>query len=553
MTMNDKPRSPVVPALVAVALIGFLAWTLVKHQWRADALMAGERARAESGAGRAAVAAAAQRAHENALAAEARRASRAAFRERLAAHLDNKNMRENEVSLAFKDADALRRFLERAGAAGLRVLSSSGTLLAARVRYSSLDALAAEVVDNADDYDEVGGNYIATIPEAPAIDERAARAQIPVRNNLLAAIGAAGLDNSLWGRGVTIAILDSGVMGDATFGQGRLRALDIGHGLSADAGAGHGTAVAALAAGALADALGVAPGADILSIRVTDAGGVSDMYTIAQAIVMAADAGAQIINISLGGDGGSAVLARAIDYAMGLGSMVVASAGNDQANRLSWPAAYAPVISVGATDAVQQQVIFSNSGEQLQIAAPGYFVQTAWVGGERIDFTGTSASAPVVAGAIAALLSVNPGMTAQETWTVLSTHADDAGAPGRDNDYGAGGIDLGWAMESGDPTRVDTAVSSHHYNAREGAVEVVVQNRGATGMSGMTLVVEVNGTVSNVPLPWTDPGASAVVKVPVEAGVRTVLRTTLLNADGVADRNPANNQRASVVTPAAGG
>jgi hypothetical protein len=553
MTMNDKPRSPVVPALVAVALIGFLAWSLVRHQRRADALLAGEGARAESGDGRVAVAEAARRARENALAAEARRAGRAAFRERLAAHLDNKNMREGEVSFAFKDADALRRFLERAGAAGLRVLSSSGTLLAARVRYSSLDALAAEVVDNADDYDEVGGNVIATIPETPALDERAARAQVPVRNNLLDAIGAAGLDNSLWGRGVTIAVLDSGVMGDATFGQGRLRALDVGYGLFADSGAGHGTAVAALAAGASDDAPGVAPGADILSIRVTDADGVSDMYTIAQAIIMAADAGAQIINVSLGGSGGSTVLMRAIDYAMGLGAVVVASAGNDQASRLAWPAAYAPVISVGATDAVQQQVIFSNSGEQLQIAAPGYFVQTAWVDGERINFTGTSASAPVVAGAIAALMSVNPGMTAQEAWVVLSTHADDAGAMGRDNDYGAGGIDLGWAMESGDPTRVDTAVSSHYYNAREGTIEVVVQNRGATGMSGMTLVVDVNGAVSNVALPWVDPGASAVVKVPVQAGAQTVLRTTLLNADGVTDRNPANNQRASVVAPATGG
>lgn len=547
--MSRKPRSPVVPALVAVALIGFLAWTLMKHQRRAAGFVA-ENARSESAAGRDVIADAAQKARNNALAAEARRATAKAFKEQLAAHLDNAQMRKNEVSLAFKDAGALRRFLERARAAGLTVIASSEKLLSARAGYASLDALALEITENAGDYEEVGGNYIAVAPEIP-VEERGARRQSPVRNNLLAAAGAGGMDNAAWGRGVTIAVLDSGVAADATFGQ-RVRTLDIGFGLQAEAGAGHGTAVASLAAGAAADAPGIAPGADIFSIRVTDATGVSDMFTIAQAIVTAADNGAQIINVSLGGYGGSAVLARAIDYAMETGAVVVAAAGNDQASQLVWPAAYAKVISVGATDAGGMLVLFSNAGPQLQITAPGYAVQAAWTDGDRINFTGTSASAPVVAGAIAAMMSSYPGMNAQEAWSALLAHVVDAGAPGRDNDYGAGVLDLGWAMDAANPTRADTAISSHYYNAKDGTVDVVIQNRSAAGMSGMTLVVNVNGEVMNVAIPWIDAGGSTYVKVPVPADGETTLRTTLVNPDGVADQNPANNYKGSVVSPGGG-
>ncbi|MDF9827895.1 hypothetical protein M2447_002000 [Ereboglobus sp. PH5-10] len=545
--MHEKPRSPIVPALITLALIGFMAWTLVKHQRRAEGMAAAEKARTEATDDRAALTAAAQKARANALTAEARRLGAAAFKEQLAAHLDNDHVRRNEAVLAFKDAGALQRFLARAKDAGLMVLSSSEKLLSARVRYASLDGLASEITDNSSDYEEVGGNFIAEIPTVPETEARTARSQVPVRDNLLGAIGVAGADNSQWGRGVTIAVLDSGVAADATFGQ-RVRRLDAGHGVSIEAGEGHGTAVASLAAGADADAPGVAPAADILSLRVTDSNGLGDLYTISEAIMLAADSGAQIINVSLGSYGTSAVLLRAIEYAMQGGAVVVAAAGNDQAAQLMWPAAYSRVISVGATDAMQQQLIFSNSGAQLQITAPGYAILAAWADESRVGFTGTSASAPVVSGAIAALMSAYGGISAQEAWAILVAHVNDAGAEGRDDDYGAGVIDLGWALESNDPTRMDTAISSHYYNSKDGTVDVVVQNRGATAMSGMTLVVEVNGAVSNVALPWVDARATTVVKVPVPEGAETVVNTTLLNAGGVTDKNPSNNHKASVVS-----
>lgn len=553
--MNDTPprqtrtRSPWPPALVAVALLAVFVWTLLKQ--RQNTL---EGARQES----ARIAAEASARDERNTAAQASRAERAAARaaavqalkKKLLGRINHEKARANEAMLTFKDAGAYRRFLARAEAAGFSVIGRSDALHSVRIRYGDIDGLANDIFDNAEDYAEAGGNYIAEIPQVPELDPRTARNQVPVRNRLLETLGVAGADNSQWGRGVTIAVLDSGVLADPTFGSGRLRTLDIGMGVRVGQGGqdGHGTAVASLAAGAADDAPGVAPSANILSIRVTDESGVSDMFTIAQAIVAAADAGAHIINVSLGGYGGSVLLTRAIEYAAGLGAVVVAAAGNDQAAQLAWPAADKGAISVGATDALQQQVVFSNSGWQLQITAPGYGVLAAWTDGERIYFSGTSASAPVVAGAIAALMSQTPGMTAQQAWAVLQAYADDAGPQGRDNDYGAGVVDLDWAMDRSDTTRVDTAITSYNYDAKAGAVEVVVQNRSGFGMAGATLTVDVNGSISTHTLPWLDPAQTAVVKVPVNMGSGSaIIRSTLSNPGDLVDKKPENNQRASVL------
>jgi subtilisin family serine protease len=234
--------------------------------------------------------------------------------------------------------------------------------------------------------------------------------------------------------------------------------------------------------------------------------------------------------------------------------VIVASAGNDQAAQLTWPAADARVVSVGAIDALGQQVIFSNSSPQLQLTAPGYGVQTAWLDGQRVYFDGTSASAPIVAGAIAALMSVNPGMSAAQAWQTLQQYASDGGAPGPDPDYGNGILNLGWAMNRNDPLRIDTAISSHYYDAATGQMEFVVQNRSGQGVSGMVLNVDAGGVASTTPIPLLAPGATAVVKMPVDQNQLTasgsiVYRTELINPPGIVDQVPANNRRTSSLAP----
>lgn len=472
----------------------------------------------------------------------------------LARAIASGNARDREAVLAFKDDAALQRFLERAPQAGLTVVSQLGALRTVRVRFDSLSGLQRELLDHGSEYAAINANHLIGIPQLPAKQDRASVNQVPFGNDTLAFVGATG-DRNTWGRGTTIAILDTGIAADATFGAGRLSALDIGFGTAPGQGIddGHGTAVAALAAGLAPDAPGVAPGANLLSIRVTDANGTSDLFTISQAIVAAVDAGAKIINVSLGGYSTGAVLDAAIGYATQHGALIVAAAGNDQAAQLAWPAADARVVSVGAVDKAEQQVSFSNSGDQLQLTAPGYGVQTAWLDGRRVYVDGTSASAPIVAGAIAALISQNPNLTPQQAADLLARTANDGGQPGADPAFGHGIVNLATAMNSSNPGYVDTAVSSHYFDAANSQMDFVVQNRSGRTVSGLALNVTAGALGTNYSVPSLAPGETYVVAVPVSAitlkNTGSITFTTqLVNPLGIVDQVPANNQRTSVLS-----
>jgi hypothetical protein len=465
------------------------------------------------------------------------------------------NARPKEAVLAFKDDEALRRFRARAREAGFTIVGDLSALNTVRVRYEDLKALQRELAQHAADYEAVAANYLVNLPRAPTKEERAAVDQVPFGNRTLSYIGADDPNRAgNWGRGTTIAILDSGVAADPTFGSGRIRYLDIGYGTLPGNGRedGHGTSVASLAAGLSPDAAGVAPAASLLSIRVTDKDGASDIFTLAQAIVAAVDSGAKILNVSLGGYATNALLNKAIGYAGDRGAIIVAAAGNDQAAQLAWPAADSRVISVGAVDAADQQVSFSNSGAGLSLSAPGYGVQTAWLNGWRANVDGTSASAPLVSGAIAAVISQNPSLTPQQAASLLLRTANDAGAPGDDPAFGNGILNLAWAMNSSTPGYVDTAISSHYFDPITNTVEVVVQNRSAQAVAGLNLNVASGATLNTYNIPSLAPGASQVVRVPVDTTTlknagQVSFSTQLVNPAGVNDRLPANNRKASVI------
>jgi hypothetical protein len=174
-------------------------------------------------------------------------------------------------------------------------------------------------------------------------------------------------------------------------------------------------------------------------------------------------------------------------------------------------------------------------------------------------FSGTSASAPVVSGAIAAVMSQRPGLSAREAWGILQARSDDAGAPGADADYGAGVLNLGWALDA-NPARVDLAVASH-WRARvpggEGSaasdetIQVVVQNRSGFTVAGAMLEISAGGVDTRQVVPSLAAGASAVLRVPVErtrvdAEGRWVLKTRLIAPGGLVDQVLANNERVSV-------
>jgi hypothetical protein len=494
-------------------------------------------------------------------AASAPRADPDAFSRVLLAQLDRlltrADARAHEAVLTFKDDEAYRRFLARAKKSGLTILGQLNALRSVRVGYDQLSSLRTDLLANPDDFSGVAANNLLTIPGPPAKDDRAAIDAVPFGNRALEFLGVDLLSASraTWGQGVTIAVLDTGIAPDRTFGDYRVRTLDIGLGVAAGTGSddGHGTAVASVAAGAAADAPGVAPAASLLSIRVTDASGASDLFTIAQAILAATDAGAKVINISLGGYATNTTLSAAIGYAQDHGAVIVAAAGNDQAAQLAWPAADARVVSVGAVDAAEQQVTFSNSGPQLQITAPGYGVQTAWLNGQRATVDGTSISAPLVSGAIAAVLSQNPSLTAQQAWATLQQTTNDAGAPGDDPDYGHGILNVGWALNANNPARIDTAVSSHYYDAANQQMDFVVQNRSALAITGLSLAIDAAGSGSTQLIPPLAAGATYVVKLPVDptqlaAAGSLKFVTQLVNPTGVIDAVPANNRRSSILS-----
>ncbi|HEY9843370.1 MAG: S8 family serine peptidase [Candidatus Sericytochromatia bacterium] len=204
---------------------------------------------------------------------------------------------------------------------------------------------------------------------------------------------------------------------------------------------------------------GVAPEAKILPIKIfpdlTDiissivAPGGDESQTIvsmlADAIVWAADHGANVINMSLAVNEQSATLDRAVAYALGKNVTVVVAAGNSrhEDNARNYLAAINGVIAVGATDDKDNVTFFSNSGDYVSIAAPGLDVISSvpsFLGiNPYVKMSGTSMAAPNVAG-VAALLHSKFGATATPAWIKqrLESSALDRGEAGRDDLYGHG-------------------------------------------------------------------------------------------------------------------
>ena len=470
---------------------------------------------------------------------------------RLLMMLASKDAKPNEAVLTFKDADAMKAFLARADAEGLKVLGTLDKLNAVRVGYTDLHKLRDELLKNGGDYSGYGANYYAYIPDVP-VQDRAQQQEVGFGEGALAFMGVKG-DFSSWGKGVTIAILDSGVAAHSAFANGRVRSIDIGQGLTGNgANDGHATAVASLAGGLSAGATGVAPSSNLLSIRVTNSDGVSDMFTLAQGIMTAVDNGAQVINISLGSYQQSSLLTNAISYAYERGSVIVAAAGNDQAAQLTWPAADSRVISVGGVDALGQRLTFSNSGDNLSSTAPGLGLSVAWPGNQIVSFDGTSGSAPLMAGAIAAVMSQVPGLTAAQAAALLTTYSADAGAPGRDPDFGYGTVDIGYALNHANVNYTDTSISSQYFNAAAGRVEFVVQNRSGHAVDGMMLNVNAGGAREQVSVPALQPGERwsynvTVDEAKLDAEGQITYTSQLRNPNGTVDQNPGNNGKASVV------
>lgn len=204
---------------------------------------------------------------------------------------------------------------------------------------------------------------------------------------------------------------------------------------------GHGTSVAGIIGAATDNGIGVAgiaPDCRMMTLRAFDARGVGSEGDVARALAYAVANGVRVVNMSFGDVVYSRVLRDIIRWAYARGVVMIASSGNSQSTALHYPSAYDETISVSATASNDIIAGFSNYGQTIDIAAPGSDILTTDLGGRYTPFYGTSASAPFVTGVAALVLSQHPGFGPEEVRGILIASAEDLGAQGWDERYGAG-------------------------------------------------------------------------------------------------------------------
>ncbi len=231
---------------------------------------------------------------------------------------------------------------------------------------------------------------------------------------------------------------------------------------------GHGTQVAGGAAAISNNGAGVSSlawGCRIMPIRVSDATGSAFDSTIAQALSWAADQGVRVANASYAVSQSSAV-AGAAQYFQSKGGVVTIAAGNQTTFVTAADNPY--VLTISATDSSDQVCTWSNTGNNIDLAAPGSGIPSTGSGGTYVTAGGTSLSAPIVAGVAALVISANPSLTGAQAQDILKKSADDLGAPGWDPSYGWGRVNAykavlaaigGSTSDSTSPTALITSPS----------------------------------------------------------------------------------------------
>ena len=262
--------------------------------------------------------------------------------------------------------------------------------------------------------------------------------------------------------GTVIAIIDTGV--DRTHPDLAAKVLD-GYDFAngddnPDDDVWHGTHVAGIAAADTNNSIGtagVAWNCSILPVKVTDASGDGYYSWIIDGIIYAADHGAAVINISLGGNVDDPLLKDACQYAHDKGVVIAAAAGNDGTLGVLYPAAYDEyVLAVAASDCNDAITSFSSYGPEVDVAAPGLMILAPapqwYVGAGYLPYvfgSGTSMASPHVAGMAALLKTAKPDLPVDDLMKLIRYTADDINKtvyPGRDDHAGYGRINMTRAL-----------------------------------------------------------------------------------------------------------
>ena len=296
------------------------------------------------------------------------------------------------------------------------------------------------------------------------------------------------------GFGVTVAVLDSGLRiapGDGIGNIVMVVGADVVNGDDdPDDGDGHGTHVSGTIAQTSNNGIGVAGlafDASVMPVKVLDDSGTGSFADIANGIYLAVDAGAHVINMSLGvnaraGITNDPVMDPALDYAFANGVTVVCASGNDgHRKNVSYPAIYPTTIAVGATDFRNRVTRYSNRGAGLDLVAPGGdlgrddnsdgygdgVLQEAHSEGTfgYYFFHGTSMASPHVAAISALLIAHGTATTPTEVYGALTGTTIDLGNSGFDSSYGHGLVQAFAALGGTPPPPVYTDGDGDGYYA----------------------------------------------------------------------------------------
>lgn len=455
-----------------------------------------------------------------------------------------------DLTLGFTDARRMERFRLEAERNGIRILGEIRGLSTLRVQVKDL-ARASRLMDEWKDEISTHYNYRIKQPELPRAQVLEGEKEFGGQANDWLGLP---VDRKDWGRGIKVAVIDSGV--DASHPSLRgaeVTELSLVKGSLASSG--HGTAVASIIVGDSENQKGIAPAASILSVRVLNQDGEGDSFTVARGIVEAVDQGAKVINMSLGGDSSSSVLEQAVRYAQSNGAMIVAAVGNEGREGVAYPARYDGVVGVTSLDANGRASGFANYGNGVDVGAPGVGVYSAWSEEQTVSFSGTSTASAFVAGVLAAELSKNPGIPKEQTIELLYEYANESEKPGFDQYTGHGALNVARIDNRFDPYVADAAIVGYYFDPVDfGKPEVPflvsVQNQGTLWIKNVELEVDYMGQSRKFIISNLDPGEVKSEQLLLNGGkgregVRIESRLRLQDRD---DLNPENNERASTIT-----
>jgi serine protease len=225
-----------------------------------------------------------------------------------------------------------------------------------------------------------------------------------------------------------------------------------GHGNWSSDGNGHGTHVAGtmVALNNADGVVGVLPSAqaDVHIVKIfNDSGNWTYASDLIDGIQSCKDAGAKVVNMSLGGSSSSQTEQTAMTNFYNSGMLLIAAAGNGGNTSLSYPASYDAVVSVAAVDSSRNLASFSQRNSQVELAGPGVSVNSTWNNGGYNSISGTSMASPHVAGVAALVWSNHPQCSAAQIRSALQVTAQDRGTTGRDTSFGFGIVQAKTAVD----------------------------------------------------------------------------------------------------------